>query len=200
MVLAGALHGVAVAQDTFQFTFQGSGTHLWNFYECGSAPDPITCANGPGAYITPIGWSGSINITTSDDHDGVYSGAEVLSFNMASNLASFTTDGLGSGLFGWGLAVTVNDGRVTSINGGGYPYPPNVDPYTGISFSGLTASYSFGDCHHCGVYAATAELTPVVTSVPEPETYLMTLAGLAMIGALARWRRPQSGRRTRLAE
>jgi hypothetical protein len=186
LVLAGALHGAAAAEETFQFRVQGSGTHLWNFWECEHAPDPPTCAFGPGPYITDIGWFGSVDITTSDGRDGVYTGSDLL-FEMSSNWASFITDGYGSGLYGFGMSVTLADGRVTDVRGWGNPQFPSFEPYTTVSFSGLTASFTLEGCHHCGSYHGTAELV----AIPEPGTWLLTLAGLALVAAFTtRRRRP----------
>jgi hypothetical protein len=187
LVLAGALHGTAAAEATFHLPVQGSGTHWWNYWECPNAPDPDTCAFGPDPYITDIDWFGSIDITTSDDHDGVYTGSDLL-FAMSSNWASFITDGYGSGLYGFGMSVTLEDGRVTDISGYGNPQFPSFEPYITVSFSGLTASFTLEGCHHCGTYHATADLAPI----PEPATWLLTLASLALIASRTT-RRPRSG-------
>ena len=187
LAAAASLHGIAQAQATYDFNVHGSGTHLWNFYECGSAPDYQACAFGPGAYITPLVWGGTLHVTTSGSGDGAYgsfAGGRLLAFDMASNLVSFAGNDAFPGLSG-GVGVVVENHRITSISGGGNPQNPSFDPYTQVFFNGLTVSYSFGDCHHCGVYEATATLSPVVIAVPEADTWRLVLAGLAALLAVA---------------
>lgn len=75
--------------DTFQLALDGSGTHLWNWWECGGSPDPETCRQF--GLATPIEWTGMLTISTRGHKDGIYTGDDLVSVSLESNLVQCAT-------------------------------------------------------------------------------------------------------------
>ena len=167
--LAAALLSVpAHAVEVFQFTFSGPGYHLYNAWEC-----PGTICTTPGFAFD---WTGSVEVQTTSRADGSYTGDSLLSLAIASNRIDLTTNGFG-GFPGTAPVATIAGGEIVSLQfvyGTLYGGPT----YERIALSGLTATYDFGGCHHCGTEHASAVLSPV----PEPQTAALMAGGLLLLG------------------
>jgi len=110
-----------------------------------------------------------------------------LFFNTLGNKSYVNTSG--SPQAGYGLT---NAGSFQNMQSSAYwlgtEYAPNTDDawyfYTGIGQQG--PGYKLNQFYALAVRSG--DVGVVVSSVPEPETYAMMLAGLAMVGALSRRR------------
>ena len=175
---AAAFCATASADETFEFTFQGTGFHLYNAWEC-----PGTICTTPGYSFW---WSGTVTVETIAAADGLYTAGDLLSVSLQSNQGGFTVDGFGHVISSAGshspvvvpTFATISGGEVTAVRANG-SFPPD---YRSYNLDGLTATYHFGGCHHCGIENASA----VLVAVPEPGTYALMLAGLGALGLMAR--------------
>jgi hypothetical protein len=163
----------AEALEVFQFTLAGSGFHLYNAYEC-----PNTICTTPGYTFD---WSGTVEVTTTSRADGIYTEDTLPSFSLASTRGGFTTDGYGQFAFSKPSA-TISGGEIVSLQATATSQEAAF--YGQFAFSGLTASWDFGGCHHCGTEHATATLIP---AIPEPQTAALMVGGLMLLlGRLSR--------------
>jgi hypothetical protein len=172
-VLVTGLSCGAQASVTSVFSFSGDLEYRYNAWNCPN----LTCSS----WAETRAWEGLVTVVTDSAADGTYAGDKLLSFQFASSLPNwqgFTTDGKATGSFlPVTLAVTMTGGLLTAVDGGFM-----ADPYERFTMNGLTASYSFGGCHHCNAVTGVATLAPV----PEPQTYAMLLAGLGLLVVYAR--------------
>jgi hypothetical protein len=132
----------------------------------------------PGAPTTPcdqtvdLAWTGTVDIVIDSGADGVYSGGDVLSFDVRTNLGNLVLP------YFPGNGVTVSGGRVTSVD---FPQFPG-DAGDWWFGGGLHASYSRDfDAPHTGADFALGQLT----AVPEPGVTTLMILALACIGAVA---------------
>jgi hypothetical protein len=167
----------ARAIETFKFDIHGSLYHLFNAWEC---PGQI-CREPAITYP----WHGTITLGTADSADGVYT--------VGNGLLSFLIDHSGSGGVRNGvevflgvptLAVSLVGGHVSDISGSTERSP--WEPRSRYSFAGFQVTYAEEHSHHYGPTWGTGRL---VAAIPEPETYAMLLAGLALVGAATRRKR-----------
>lgn len=125
---------------------------------------------------------GELSVPT-ESYLGVYSTpffADSLTFSLSSASTVYADTKIFGGFGGYALFSG------TSLIGGLHALG------TSATFSGLSAGdYTFGFLGLGGGFTAVsfAANAVAVTPVPEPETYAMLLAGLGMIGAIARRRR-----------
>ncbi len=120
------------------------------------------------------------------DGDLTQMGGGVINFELAS-LSSFdqltiTDDvALGGEIAVWNLGYTpvVGDSFVVAM----------FDERLGDSTFSSVSTHGFGSGVNFGVIYNEHDVTLAVTAVPEPEQYLMFLAGLGLMGAMARRRR-----------
>ncbi len=85
---------------------------------------------------------------------------------------------------GAGAIVIAPGGDIGLGGNSGIPYPSHVEPAPGgqVVIRGGDISLSTGN----------EGLTPVVSAVPEPEAFAMLLAGLGVVGVVARRRKLRS--------
>lgn len=172
------LAGSAFADTTYQMTLQGSDQRYYPPCRVPGEPTP------PCNEIVDLPWTGTLSIVVDSSADGVYSDADVTSFDFRTNIGSLTLP------FAPG-SVTVAGGRITSVNLGSYP-GDDGDYF----FGGLQASYSRDfDAPHLGSDFATG----VLTAVPEPAPVTLMMLALACAWA-ARSRRARSGSRRQRTE
>jgi hypothetical protein len=166
----------AEAVEVFQFTFAGSGFHLYNAWEC-----PNTVCTTPGYAFD---WTGTVDVTTVSRADGVYTQDTLPELSLASTRGGFTTDGHGQFAFSEPSA-TISGGELVSLQA--TATSPEAGFYGKFVLSGLDASWDFGGCHHCGTEHATATLIP---AIPEPQTAALMAGGLlVLLGRLRRFPR-----------
>jgi len=136
-------------------------------------------------------WSGTFAFITSSDADGVY-GCDVCGGDYRELI-------IFDGFFrDWGgdLALVLSGGALESLGGTfryHYTFPPT---YT---IDGTTLTLFDPEPIAQLTFFGTATLAPV-TAVPEPETWALLLAGLAVIGAGSRRRHTDGARRWPLSD
>lgn len=160
-----------------------------------------------GSNYGGFSWS-NFNVLNSTGSNSGYSHGTVsgvsVAFNAFANPASFSSataftlnnafftgawnDGLSIHVVGTGTTTYVKDFVVSSLT------PSNVVfNWTGlnsVSFSSLGGT-PHGGYSGAGAHFAMDNLTVNVAAVPEPETFAMLLAGLGLMGAVARRRKAQ---------
>jgi hypothetical protein len=99
-----------------------------------------------------------------------------------------------SGIHGGFACIEANpkgQAALALVPGSTYTFAYNVVGATGLNTTGLDAHVGVGyaNAQGLGPYAITSQLT---TPVPEPETYAMLLAGLGLMGFVARRRTQNS--------
>ena len=163
LLIVAALVAASGAASAETFTFTGSGIQSFNWWACGCFRDPEL-----------VTWSGTLTVDASSV-DGAYSGVSWLLTSNVLHAASLQP---------WTLAdITVRDGHVVDIEN---EYA--IAGMPSLSFRGMTLNY-VNDVHHANSMYASARLTPdtpIMTPVPEPETWARMLAGLGVSGWLAR--------------
>jgi len=92
LVAALTLAKSASAQSTFELGLSGSGTHIFDAYEC-----PNLVCDPPVAIVA---WSGTVVVKVGTQADGIYTGSDLMEVALASNLTALSTDGFGTGGFG----------------------------------------------------------------------------------------------------
>jgi len=114
---------------------------------------------------------------------------------LAGGLNSGGCDGSGSGFIcANGLANSGKGVAVTTGNGAGIDYAFTFDVtmangalFTGLDAASIKARYVKADGHMAGGLVSNG----ITLSVPEPESYAMLLAGLGLMGFIARRRKQQ---------
>ncbi len=136
-----------------------------------------TCCAAPGP------WFGDVTVTTNEDGDGLFTGAQLQSITVSSEaypgpgvvLLDFYSDGFGVGVDGSAATwptVTISNGQVSDIEelytGGGAQW----------DFSGVDVSWS--------TIGGSVSAAGAIGSVPEPSGFAMLLLGLAAMPSLRR--------------
>lgn len=168
------------APDTTSYgqTFNTGGGILsdWTFY--------ATAGNAGNLSFVVASWDGSKAVGPALYSSGTTSyggGATALSFSgintslsSGAYIAYLTVAGVGSPADSVGLAGSTSDGGL----GGGFRFlnSNGTDPLT------LNAAWN-------SWYVPSMQFTANIAPVPEPETYAMMLAGLGMLGFMARRRK-----------
>lgn len=167
LLLAACLaSGSARANATFQFALSGQ----LDQQGCGDPSCTI-----PGEVVFP--WTGKLTVVLDTAADGVYDNSDLVSFDLASTCCTFHEPAFTPLPFF--ASFTVADGRLTAIDA--VYYDPEIwDIVT--RFGGLSVSYFQPLIFFTPVTTGSAVLTPV--PVPEPATWAMLVAALAMAAAL----------------
>ncbi|WP_296509174.1 PEP-CTERM sorting domain-containing protein [Rhodoferax sp.] len=129
--------------------------------------------------------------------DGFNSYADVFTVkvnNVAIGWGSFNLGGGGSsGWFGTGTAVNSNGSSAAITGNGGTVTFSNVGVKLNAGSNSIAFAYTPAGSDNRGGQSFGDESwkvsTATVTAVPEPETYAMLLAGLGVMGAIARRRK-----------
>ncbi|CDG82103.1 FxDxF family PEP-CTERM protein [Janthinobacterium agaricidamnosum] len=141
---------------------------------------------GSSPYLYGAGEGGDHWISTNNRHDSV------LFSNFSSAIVGVGGFFFGSDVFGQYSPSTGS--TLTAVNADGDTLTFHLDAPTQSSFLGFVSSGSltqltFSTDAQIGVWPAANDLHLSVAAVPEPETYGMLLAGLGLIGFLARRRK-----------
>lgn len=144
-----------------------------------------------------------LDLTLTESQTDLGGGAHLITINLSANGDLFPSAGeggiFGMGVFGNGLdllqPVYLDDARINLYTSSGLyfsttnladDYRGNVtDPWDGNFFQGL--SFIIGNSGGHGVNAFSFDFQ--VSAIPEPESYALMLAGLGLLGFVARRRR-----------
>lgn len=184
-----AAAAVSHADARWEFAVDGSGTVAAGGTE-GCAPDfPDQC---PQAAV----WTGTLTFITASAADGTYGIGQVVDdtwvpggivrVTLDSNLGYTDVDGRqdpGLQFFPgtYPYAITVAGGRATDIRWTSLEAPENIGF---LQVDGFNATYT-SFYYHGGSVNATGTLT----AIPEPGTFALSLAGLALTALAGRGRR-----------
>ena len=170
-------------------TYSGTGLgvdHGGYFYDVPSSFTNAAVTNTPGTNGTVIMVGGTADVNTFHfsqavidpliDLFSVGQGGVPVSFNFLGAV-SFTVGAQGGGHWGGGSLVQSGN-SVTGLEGNGLLQ--FTGSYTDISFT--TPNYEY-------YYGGTVGAMSNVNAVPEPETYALMLAGLGVMGFVARRRK-----------
>jgi PEP-CTERM motif len=162
-----SLAQTALASSTFVLELTGQGTHWKDGWEC------IVCTDPGDPRLQPVSfeWLGVLTVVTTSDADGIYTGDNILSLSLDSNLEDFDRP--------WLASATVEDGLIVSLN----VYDENSPVKLWIA--GLSATYDQPGLHHYGRTQARG----IVTNVPEPSTWSLMALGGGLLTWMTRRRR-----------
>ena len=150
------------------------------------------CANPPSCtldFVTP--WMGKLTVVLDTGADGAYGNADLVSFDLASNLGSIHEPIVAPIPFD--ASFIVAGGKLTAI--GAHYYDPTV-PDDLTTFNGMNV-YVNNPAHF---FTPPVTGTAILTPVPEPGIWAMLLCGLALaVGGARMPRRERAARQPRPA-
>jgi hypothetical protein len=136
---------------------------------------------------TILSWTGTVSLTAPAEADGTFTAT---AFSVDAGHFLFSSANLNGFILPFGGPnFTVADGLVSSVSLSANV--PALDPPNRMSFSlaGMTASATLVSATRSGQGPFFSEDdVGVLTNVPEPETYALMLAGLAVLGMARRQR------------
>jgi hypothetical protein len=202
-----ALVGVLVLAGIGAAQAQTASGKLWHVPEAISqnailANLPVATPDVTFDVTTPFNFSGtSVTVGTWLASSSAFNIVQ----NTAGTLASLMDNGSQgtflefSGLVtvtnGQTFTVTHDDGLTLIINGIdlGFNPGPTAPVVTTATYTGTSGTFAFellyGEC--CGGPAVLQVDLPFTAAIPEPESYAMLLAGLGMLGFMARRRKQE---------
>ena len=182
---AGQVVGIsgAVAAASDPFITGPNGTDMRDLGNLGGSFSEATAINDAGQVV---GWSNSA--TTGDPHAFI-TGPDGMGMRDLGNLGDYYSD--------WSVADGINDaGQVVGyseiVGGAQHAFitgPDGANMMDLNSLISLPAGVTLTEAvaiNNMGQVIAVATGTPVI---PEPETYALLLAGLGLVGFMARWRK-----------
>ncbi len=124
---------------------------------------------------------------------------DLVTFAPSSPVAGVGGFFFGSDLFGFSTPASYLTLSATDSTGATVTYTldaPQFNSFVGFVSTGSLVSFSVTAADQPGVWATVNDLLlsgpATVTTVPEPETYGMMLAGLGLLGVIARRKRKQA--------
>jgi hypothetical protein len=152
----------------------------------GGASAVVQDATGNWTFANSAGLGVYHSKITSDDNI-TFGETLTITFDRVVTLTDILLRAEGHNFTSW------STGSTFLFNGAQMLLPDNVGTISGLSVTGSVFTFAFDDNRlQTGDQFYVAGLT--VVPVPEPETYVLMLAGLAALGAVSRRRRPRQTR------
>jgi hypothetical protein len=166
---------------------------------------------GPGSwgtYGSIVGWTGTPNIEVRDSVAGnAQQGSNYVELDTGGNSGMFQTV-TGTGWYELSFWYSARQGVAAGSNGlsftfgnlsgqvlanvAGAPSGNVWQQYTGLVYLNGATTLSFNATGRSDSLGGSLDNVSVTTAVPEPESYAMMLAGLALMGSIARRRKSKS--------
>jgi len=164
---------------------------------------PLTRNAGAYEYTVGAAPNSPVLYGASDDGSDIWLSAnnrfDLLTFAPSTPLAGVGGFFFGSDLFGSSTQASYLTLSATDSTGATVTFTldtPQLNSFVGFVSTGSLVSFSVTAGDQPGVWATVNDLhlsaAAAVTPVPEPETYGMMLAGLGLLGAIARRQRKQA--------
>lgn len=183
---------IGVGTESFEgFSDNTGGPLAVNFGAAGTAT-----LNGNGSVQSTLpGATNSVGRYATDGNK-YWEASDSFSIAFSAPVAAFGFMGIDIGDYAGQVTVTTsgglnqffNVGNPTNTPGGGVLFwgvVSTTDTFTGISFGNTNAGTDYFAFDQMTI----GSMQQVVTSVPEPESYALMLAGLGVMGAVARRRK-----------
>jgi hypothetical protein len=126
--------------------------------------------------VFAVNWSLSVNFTSPTGSDP--NGHEIFNFTIKNPI-----NPTGDTIYGFQLADLSNLQNSISLDGvtlSNFRY--SVTDGAGAGSSWLGSNWWYNDEYNLSTLSILADVTPLTSPIPEPETYAMLLAGLALLG------------------
>jgi hypothetical protein len=176
VAIALAIAAVTAQAETFNYSYTFSdGTQVTGSFDGTSDGTLVTGLTKIFANINGTPFNGSGNLA-GFNYDGTSSGGAVAAFDGRKNDFAF----IDSPVADWSKNYFVSGPL------GGPPPVPDYEVYAGGLY---TYDYEYGHMRTPYTFSDAQWSLTSVSAVPEPETYAMLLAGLGLMGAVARRRR-----------
>jgi hypothetical protein len=164
---------------------------------------PLTRTAGGYEYTVGAAPTSPILYGASDDGSDIWLSAnnrfDLLTFSPSTPVAGLGGFFFGSDLFGFSTPASYLTLSATDSTGATVTFTldtPELNSFVGFVSTGSLVSFSVTAGNQPGVWATVNDLhlsgAAVTTPVPEPETYGMMLAGLGLLGFIARRKRKQA--------
>ena len=205
MSLKKSLVGVAVAASAF--AAQASNLVVNGSFEQVSATN-AQAAGTYGIYNSIVGWTGAPNIEVRDNVAGAaQDGSNFVELDTTGNSGMSQVIN-GSGWYNLSFWFSAREGVAAGSNGiafsfgnlagqvltnvAGAPAGNVWQQYTGLVNLNGPTTLTFSAAGLSDSLGGSLDNVSVTTAVPEPETYAMMLAGLGLMGAIARRRKSKT--------
>jgi len=179
-----------------------TGVDSFDDLELDSYQGPLTRTAGSYEYTVGAGPTSPILFGASDDGSDIWltgnNRLDLLTFAPSTPLAGVGGFFFGSDLFGFSTPASYLTLSATDSTGATVTYTldaPEFNSFVGFVSTGSLVSFSVTAGNQPGVWATANNLhlsAAAVAPVPEPETYGMMLAGLGLLGVIARRKRKQA--------
>ncbi len=161
-----------------------------------------------GTYSTIVGWTGTPNIEVRDSVAGnAKEGSNYVELDTGGNSGMFQTM-TGTGWYELSFWYSARQGVAAGSNGlsfsfgslsgdllanvAGAPSGNVWQRYSGLVYLNGATTLTFSASGRSDSLGGSLDNVSVTTAVPEPESYAMMLAGLALMGTIARRRKSKS--------
>ncbi|USX13950.1 FxDxF family PEP-CTERM protein [Oxalobacteraceae bacterium OTU3CAMAD1] len=206
LLAASAAHA-DITTYTSQSSYLGAvgttGVDTFDDLEIDSYQGPLTRTAGIYEYTVGTAPTSPILYGASDDGSDIWltgnNRIDLITFAPSTPVAGVGGFFFGSDLFGFSTPASYLTLSATDSTGATVTYTldaPELNSFVGFVSTGNLVSFSVTAGNQPGVWATVNDLhlsgAAAVTPVPEPETYGMMLAGLGLLGFIARRKRKQA--------
>jgi hypothetical protein len=208
LLLAASAANAAITAYTSQSSYLGAvgttGIDTFDDLVVDAYDGPLTRTAGAYEYTVGASPTSPVLYGASDDGSDIWLSAnnrfDLLTFSPSTPVAGVGGFFFGSDLFGFSTQASYLTLSATDSTGATLTYTldaPQLNSFVGFVSTGNLVSFSVTAGDQPGVWATVNDLhlsgaAAVTTPVPEPETYGMMLAGLGVLGFIARRKRNQA--------